>query len=146
MNILNIFDLHVYNYMYTFAVCFLLHIIADFNLQGILGNLKQKDWWKENYPQELYKEDWRISLIIHSLFWSIFTFLPLFVTIYTSEHELAIYITYVLTIIINITIHAFVDDIKANKMKISLAFDQIIHFFQIAVTVVVWYFLSIKII
>ena len=38
-----------------------MHVIADFNLQGILANFKQKKWWKDNYSQKLYKSDWIIS-------------------------------------------------------------------------------------
>ena len=36
-----------------------LHIIDDFNLQGIMASMKQKEWWK-SHPEytKLYKFDW----------------------------------------------------------------------------------------
>lgn len=43
-----------------------LHIFADFTLQGLLGQLKQKNWWIDNYPQKLYKYDWIMSGILHA--------------------------------------------------------------------------------
>ena len=39
-----------------------------------------------------------------------------------------------LAYIINIIIHALVDDLKANKFKINLVTDQLIHIVQIIVT------------
>ena len=35
-----------------FLICFFLHIVADFNLQGMLKDLKQKSWWEKNYERE----------------------------------------------------------------------------------------------
>ena len=53
------------------------HIVDDFYLQGILAQLKQKGWWKENAPHKLYKYDYIIALIIHALSWAIMIALPI---------------------------------------------------------------------
>lgn len=45
-------------YITLFFIMFWLHLIDDFHLQGLLGNLKQKSWWEKNYPNKLYKDDW----------------------------------------------------------------------------------------
>lgn len=43
-----------------------LYLIADYNLQGVLAQFKQKKWWEENYPQKQYKNDWIIAFVEHS--------------------------------------------------------------------------------
>ena len=102
-----------------------LHVIDDFHLQGILGSMKQKEWWKkqEGY-KDLYKDDYITALMIHSISWSIFISIPLwFFPIQPYLISIAI--------IINTIIHYYVDDLKCNKLKISLSTDQCIHFLQI---------------
>lgn len=37
-----------------------LHIVDDFKFQGILSSMKQKSWWKKNYPNKCYKYDYII--------------------------------------------------------------------------------------
>lgn len=112
-----------------------LHIIDDFVLQGIcLVNLKQKKTWNkycENNPrlQNLYKNDYLIATSIHALSWSICIILP-WIFMYGSELGWVIFIT----VIINTAIHAYVDDLKANREKINLKTDQLIHFLQIYLT------------
>lgn len=49
------------------CLCFLLHVIADFNLQGMLGDLKQREWWQKNYPDPKYAGDYRVAGTIHAL-------------------------------------------------------------------------------
>ena len=56
-------------YLILFSMLF-LHLIADYNLQGVLAQFKQKKWWKENYPDATYKNDWMIALVEHSFMWS----------------------------------------------------------------------------
>lgn len=60
--------------LYSMIFC---HIIADFRLQGILTDLKQKKWWKENYPDKKYSHDYITALIIHSFCWSFMIMLPI---------------------------------------------------------------------
>lgn len=52
-------------YLVLFSMLF-LHLIVDYNLQGALAQFKQKEWWKKNYPQAQYKNDWMIALAEHS--------------------------------------------------------------------------------
>ena len=51
-------------YIILFFVMFWLHLIDDFHLQGLLGNLKQKSWWEKNYPNKLYKDDWEFAYTV----------------------------------------------------------------------------------
>lgn len=109
------------------------HIVDDFYLQGVLAKMKQKEWWKENAPDALYKFDYIAALIIHALSWSIMITLPI---LYASAWNLhwAIY----LMLGVNAAIHAIVDDLKANRNKINLIGDQSIHFAQVYITWLVW--------
>lgn len=113
-----------------------LHIIDDYKLQGILASMKQKKWWKEQREyKELYKNDYIPALIEHSFSWTFMIMLPI-----------AIYLKFnigwwAFAYIVNMVIHAFVDDLKANKFKINLVIDQSIHMVQIVVTwlIFVWH-------
>lgn len=109
----------------------LFHIIDDFVLQPIsLSNLKQKKWWKkqEGYSDK-YKDDYKVALAIHSISWSIMIHIPL-VIMFPSLGQLALLISF----IVNTVIHYFIDDLKANKLKINLFEDQMVHFCQICTT------------
>ena len=106
------------------CICFLLHVIADFNLQGMLGDLKQREWWQKNYPDPKYAGDYRVAGTIHALAWAILTFLPFCQSPW-----------YALAVAVNAPIHYFVDDAKANRHLISLCEDQTIHSMQIVCTV-----------
>lgn len=44
------------------------HIIDDYVLQGWLATGKQKDWWKTNAPDKLYKYDYIMALAEHAFF------------------------------------------------------------------------------
>lgn len=109
----------------------LFHIIDDFVLQPIsLSNLKQKKWWKkqEGYSDK-YKDDYKVALAIHSISWSIMIHIPL-VIMFPSLGQLALLISF----IVNAVIHYYIDDLKANKLKINLFEDQMVHFWQICTT------------
>ena len=108
----------------------LLHIIDDFHLQGILGQMKQKNWWLEQKGyKDMYENDYQTALTIHSLEWSIFIMLPfLFMTPPINPILLAFMIS------VNTIIHCYVDDLKCNQLKINLTTDQVIHFLQILIT------------
>lgn len=109
----------------------LFHIIDDFVLQPIsLSNLKQKKWWeKQEGYSDKYKDDYKVALAIHSISWSIMIHIPL-VIIFPSLGQLALLISF----IVNAVIHYFIDDLKANKLKINLFEDQMVHFCQICTT------------
>ena len=109
----------------------LFHIMDDFVLQPIsLSNLKQKKWWKkqEGYSDK-YKDDYKVALAIHSTSWSIMIHIPL-VIVFPSLGQLALFISF----IVNAVIHYYIDDLKANKLKINLFEDQMVHFWQICTT------------
>lgn len=112
---------------------FLCHILDDFVLQPIcLSKLKQKSTWKD-YPK-MYENDYKMALFMHSLSWSIFINLPLFL-IMSSTFILV-------SVILNGTVHYLIDDIKANKGKINLIEDQTIHIIQIITTWLVALYLA----
>lgn len=116
-----------------FAMIF-CHIVDDYYLQGILANLKQKSWWRnqESY-NENYKYDYIIALIMHSFSWSFMIILP-FILIGVNQYVI------VISIAINTIIHAFIDDLKANKKRINLVQDQAIHLLQILST---WFIINL---
>ena len=109
------------------------HITDDFYLQGILVNLKQKQWWKDNYPDDLYKSDWIISLLLHSFSWSFMIHLP--IAIYCIANNIDCWLGYFVSVLTNTIIHAIIDHFKANKLSMSLTVDQIFHLLQI---IMVW--------
>ena len=110
-------------------IMFLMHIVDDFYLQGILASMKQQSWWKnqEGYSS-LYRNDYKMSLLIHSMSWSIMILLPSMFILNTHPYAiLAIFI-------INAAIHYYIDDLKANEKKINLVTDQTIHIMQVIAT------------
>lgn len=109
------------------------HIIADFNLQGIMGDFKQKIWWKKNYPDTKYKYDYVAVLILHSFSWTFCIMLPL--AIY---YRFNINILFIIVAIVNTIIHAFIDHWKANMLKINLITDQLLHILQILITIAIF--------
>jgi hypothetical protein len=108
---------------------FFAHTIGDYNLQGILASMKTKDWWKERYPDSLYKYDYAISLIMHSISWTTCIFIP--IMIYCNwQVDIPMFCMWIL----NIMYHAYTDHIKANAKAINLVTDQLIHTVQIICT------------
>lgn len=118
------------NNFYVLLAMIFLHVIDDYCLQGILANMKQKQWWR-NHPQyqEKYRYDYLVALLMHSFSWTFMVMLPVaFVLRFNVPN------VFLIAFIGNMVIHAFVDDLKANKMKINLIIDQSIHVIQIVVT------------
>ena len=107
------------------------HLVDDYYLQGWLASAKQKKWWAQNAPDKLYKRDYIMALVCHALSWSIMTFLPILIYSLCNHIDLN---WFYLALPINLIIHAVVDDLKANKLKINLIIDQSIHFIQIIAT------------
>ncbi len=121
-----------------------LHIYDDYYAQGILANMKQREWWEKQYTgsiankdkqRELYGKDYLMALAEHAFSWVFITHLPYLIMIVINP---ALVPLYIVSIIVNTVIHAIVDDMKANKKKINLITDQSIHFGQILVTWLVW--------
>lgn len=124
------------NIYYVFWMCIVLHLVSDYYLQGILGSMKQIDWWNvpDNPTPSKYWKDWIAALICHSAEWSILTFLPLMFTLNG--------LTWSFFIIVNLIIHAIVDDLKANRQKLNLNQDQAVHLLQIIISLAVWYWIK----
>lgn len=108
------------------------HIIDDYKLQGILASMKQKQWWKENASQDLYKYDYLVALIMHSISWSFMIMFPI-----ALYKHFVLGVPFIIAFILNVFCHAYIDDLKANKKKINLIIDQLIHIVQIAVTAII---------
>ncbi len=116
-------------------VMIFLHIVDDYYLQGWLASAKQKSWWKQNAPDELYKHDYIMALFMHSFSWAFMIMLipsiyTLIATANISNASLAI----ALIFFANLCIHMTTDNKKANLKKINLVQDQLIHLVQIAAT------------
>ena len=102
------------------------HIVDDYYLQGILASMKQKSWWKkqEGYTN-LYKYDYKMALLMHSMSWSIMILMPAMILFNPSSYLL-------LTLfILNTLTHYHVDNLKANKKAINLMVDQTFHLIQV---------------
>lgn len=118
-------------FIILFSMIF-LHIVDDYYLQGILAKLKQRSWWQDNAPDKKYRYDYIIALIEHAFSWTFMILIPL--TIYTVTNHIDCIHVLILLFIANIIIHAVVDHIKCNMLKINLTTDQIIHIVQIIVS------------
>lgn len=113
------------------------HIIDDYYLQGKLALFKQKSWWEEKAPNEMYKHDYIVALMMHSFSWAFMVMLPVAVS-----QEFQIDAVFMIMFITNTIVHAIVDHLKANKRKINLVTDQLVHVGQIIITFIV--FISIS--
>ena len=109
------------------------HIVDDYYLQGWLASAKQKKWWEENAPQKLYNRDYIMALIMHSMSSSFMIMLAIAISMSFNVSTL-----FVIVFILNVVIHALVDNLKANKLQISLITDQLIHLSQIFVTATIF--------
>lgn len=106
-----------------------MHVIADYNLQGWLASAKQKSYWQENAPEKLYRYDYIMALIMHSLSWTFMIMLPIACTM-----QFIIDLSFVILFIVNTAAHAIIDDMKANRKMINLWQDQLFHIIQILAT------------
>lgn len=110
------------------------HIVDDYYLQGWLASAKQKSWWEKNAPDALYKHDYIWALVMHSFSWSFMIMLPI---AYVQQFNIGS--GFFVLFVLNITVHAFVDNAKANWKLINLCYDQIIHMLQICLTAILLY-------
>lgn len=119
----------------AFVVLLMLffHIVDDYRLQGILASMKQKEWWQEHAPQQLYRYDYIMALVMHSLSWSFMIMLPIAIA-----NSFNIGIEFIIVFVINSILHGVVDDLKANKKKINLIIDQSLHLLQITTTAIMF--------
>lgn len=105
------------------------HIVADYNLQGWLASAKQKSYWVENAPDELYRYDYIMALLMHSISWTFMIMLPI-----AHIQQFNINYGFIIVFIVNVVAHAVVDHMKANVKSINLWHDQTFHLIQIIAT------------
>ena len=117
------------NNIFIVLLMIFFHIVDDYYLQGWLASAKQKKYWQENAPEFLYKCDYIWALIMHSFSWSFMIMLPI---AYIQHFNISL--LFLIMFSVNLVIHALVDDLKANKRKINLWADQLIHILQIVFT------------
>ena len=117
--------------IFILIVMVFCHTVADYNLQGWLASAKQKSYWEENAPDKMYRYDYIMALIMHSISWSSMIMFPLM--IYQLYIGNSLGVTFSL-FIVNIFLHAQTDDMKANVKQINLIQDQVIHLIQIVVS------------
>jgi hypothetical protein len=117
------------NSEFTLLFMIFLHIVDDYYLQGWLASAKQKKYWLENAPEKLYKYDYIWALFMHSFSWAFMIMLPIAINL-----NFEINFVFIAIFVANLTVHAIVDDLKANRRKINLWTDQLIHIVQIVLT------------
>lgn len=105
------------------------HIVDDYYLQGWLASAKQRSYWEQNAPEEMYKYDYIWALIMHSFSW---TFMIMFPIAYINQFNIGV--LYLLIFVVNMLCHGSIDHLKANEKVICLWTDQLIHLIQIFVT------------
>lgn len=116
-------------YAIVLILMLLAHFFVDFHLQGILADMKQEQWWKEQERyNSKYKYDYLAALAIHSAEWTLWVMIPLFLL---PHIDLGIFL---LLAALNMVVHSLTDNSKANYKDINLIQDQIIHLVQIAFT------------
>ena len=105
-----------------------LHIVDDYYLQGWLASAKQKSYWEQNAPDELYKHDYIMALFMHSFSWAFMIMLvPSVYTLITTTNINNASLAIALVFLTNLCIHMVVDNSKANLKKINLVQDQLNH-------------------
>ena len=121
-------------YIFSLLAMIFLHIVDDYYLQGVLAKMKQKQWWKDNVPDKMYKNDWLPALIAHAFSWTFMIMLPAAAAIILLGAEPISLAMYCAMFVINWFSHAYTDHDKANKKTINLIEDQSFHLIQIILT------------
>ena len=115
--------------LFTVLLMVFCHIIDDYCLQGILASMKQRSWWKKNYPDKRYRHDHIMALAMHGFSWTFMVMLPI-AALMEFNPTLFFYICF----LANWLEHSLIDHLKANLGKISLVTDQLCHIVQILLT------------
>lgn len=108
-----------------------LHLVDDYVLQGWLAQAKCEDWWKKNCPDKKYRFDYGVALLEHGFMNSFLVHVPIYIWLCKNEP------TIFASVLLLGTIHAIIDDWKANDKKINLIQDQVLHI----VLIVIWWVL-----
>ena len=117
------------NNLFLLLLMIFLHIVDDYYLQGWLADAKQRKYWEQNAPDKLYKNDYKWALYMHSFSWTFSIMLPIAFSMSFNVNGL-----FLILFVYNVIIHAYIDDLKANKKEINLIIDQTIHLIQILIT------------
>lgn len=117
------------DYNFLLLLMIFCHIVDDYYLQGWLASAKQKKFWEENAPDEMYKYDYIWALIMHSFSWAFMVMLPI-----AFVNEFKVNDLFGFIFVCNLVVHAVTDDLKANKKRINLWTDQLVHIGQIILT------------
>lgn len=121
--------------LFVILIMIVMHTLADYGVQHWcrLSDLKQKAFW-ETHPvgrEKKYQYDYLFALGFHSINWACLTFWPLLFFHLISMEQIEIYN---IVVIVNAVIHAIIDDLKANKLKLNLGQDQTLHLLQIVIS------------
>lgn len=121
----------MYKILLLLAMIF-MHIVDDYYLQGWLASAKQKSYWEQNAPDKLYQHDYIMALFMHSFSWAFMIMLvPAIYALTVATSINAVTIMIVIFFVVNLCLHMYTDDQKANKKKINLIQDQLAHLVQI---------------
>lgn len=117
-----------------FLAMIFAHIYADFKFQGdFMATYKQKKRWLSyinDREGKKYKYDYIVVLLVHSFSWAFITYLPLL------YYECYLY--YAILVILQTPIHAYIDHVKCNLLKINLVTDQALHLVQIVLPFILY--------
>ena len=122
-----------YNYFTLYITIVFFDIIADYNLQGILSQLKTERFWKDLKEKEskrhdgfkINEADWVLPMIEHSFMWSFIVHLPIMI-FYTVNPTIIL-----ISILTHTCFHFLIDSLKANANAINLITDQFAHMIQL---------------
>ena len=117
------------NGLFVLLLMMFCHIVDDYYLQGKLALFKQKSWWEEKAPDQLYKYDYIVALIMHSFSWAFMIMLPVLIAFSLNPP-----LWFWFNLLFNVCLHAMIDNLKCNELKINLIQDQLIHLAQILTT------------
>jgi len=127
-------------------VMLFLHVYADYSLQGILADMKQRSWWIEKlgikYAKEpensMYSKDYLVALITHAFEWTFVVMIPMLYFCVKNSCEMPMIIVYVVLLVSETGVHAEIDNDKANNKILSLAGDQFLHIVQVFFIWFIW--------
>ena len=119
--------------------------IDAYDMPKEFAKLQSQDMGKVGAVQDLLRGidkilnmvDYITALLIHGLSWSIMIHVPLmFLGGIRDDFFL------LLSVLLNTVIHAIIDNLKANKLKINLDVDQCLHGLQIVITWIIFSLIS----
>ena len=122
--------------IFIFLWMIFMHSVDDYYLQGWLASAKQKSWWEKNAPSPLYANDYKMALVCHGFSWAFMTMIPLAISNYN--------LCWCVFVVANMIIHCFIDNLKANKLKINLVTDQLLHIAQLTISYILYIVIVIR--